>query len=110
MSIDGEIIEEQVLQAEEQKKAMESELKRDIEVGVEYELMKRTLGWKRLEKAILERSSSLSSRLLTVNDEKALFRVQGELLGIQSVLNIVDTAMQIADEAKNILKGDENNG
>lgn len=106
MSIDGEIIEERINDEEEEKKRQEIELNKDIALGNKFELMKLTEGWKTLEKAILDRSSSLSSRLLTVVGEKELYRLQGEILGIQSILSIVDSAIEASDEAKNILKGE----
>lgn len=107
MSIDTQIIESRIDDEEEGKKIREAELKRDIDLGNVYEAMKKTEGWKMLEKAILDRSSSLSNRLLTVENEKLLYRLQGEILGIQSILNIVDSVTQIADEARNILKEGE---
>ena len=106
MSIDREIIEERVRSEEEESKLRELQLKRDIEIGEKYRLMTGTEGWKMLEKAILERSSSLSGRLLSVKELMDLYRGQGEILGLQSILNIIDSALEVSDEAKNILKGE----
>lgn len=110
MSLDSQIIEEMNDNSEEDKKRIEAELQKDIYIGEEYFAMKQTSGWKRLERAILDRTSSLSSRLLTVSGEKDLYRLQGELLGIQSILNIIDVAIELAEESKKQIKENSNNG
>ena len=90
------------------KKALEAELQRVIDEGGDYSLMERTSGWQRLKKEILERTASLSRILVSELDEKKIYRTQGELLGIQSILNIVDAKIEDAEIAKKELE--ENNG
>lgn len=80
------------------------------EANVYNELL-QTAGWKLLEKEILDRTASLSRVLLTENDDKKIYRTQGEVLGIQSILNIVEAKVQDGELAQQEIKMmEENNG
>lgn len=79
-------------------------LKNEVEILDDYISLTRTNGWKRLEREIQDRTNSLSRRLLTVDGERDLYRVQGELLGIQSILNLVDVAIENGRQAREILE------
>lgn len=105
MTIDGQIRRAIEEQDQELKQKEKKELEELIELSREYASMLETPGWKRLYKEITERCNALSGRLLTVDSEKALFRIQGELLGLQSVLNIIDLASETAKEAQQELEG-----
>jgi hypothetical protein len=75
-----------------------------VEDSNDYIAMKSTNGWRKLEKLILDRTASLSKTLITSNVEAKMYRTQGEILGIQSLLNIVDTTIAEAEEAKKELE------
>lgn len=108
MNIDDQIQREIAEQEVESKQKLESELKEIIIAGDDYSKLQGNPGWQRLKEQIAERSNSLSGRLLTTDTEKALFRLQGEILGLQSILNIVEMAIENSEEAKKELEGEEN--
>jgi len=75
----------------------------------DYIAMKSTNGWRKLEQLILDRTASLSKTLITSNVDSKMYRTQGEILGIQSLLNIIDATIAEAEEAKKELE-EINNG
>ena len=105
MDIEGYIRETIEEQSKELKERNKAELEKIIQIGGEYAELKKCPGWIRLDKEISERLNSLSGRLLTVDSEKVLFRIQGEFLGIQSILNIIDLAIENSGEAQKELEG-----
>jgi hypothetical protein len=108
----GEDLKQAIAEQEiESRQAQKEALEKEIIVGDEYAALKKQPAYKRLEQAILERTAALSRRLLIVDSEKELFRLQGELLGVQGVLNIVDTAIENAKQIREELeKGEKQNG
>lgn len=101
-------------EGEERKAAFEANLRESLDIAAEYAVMKKDPGWKRLEKEILSRVASLN-RILHIEEGTKLYRAQGESLGIQSILNIVENAITDVEEAKKELEkleheGEDNNG
>jgi len=108
MSVEEIASRERDVLSAEIKSREEAECRELIIIGEEYIALRNTPGWKRLEKEVLDRTKSLSSRLLTDYDEKKIYRAQGELLGVQSILNIVETTIENMVEAKKQLEGEGN--
>lgn len=102
--VNNEIIEKQ----QDEQAQREAMLGKEIELGDEYRSLKKHPAWIKLEREIQDRTNTLSRLLLTIDDEKRIYRTQGEILGIYSVLNVVQNAIDTAEEAKRILKGEEN--
>jgi len=98
--VEGLLKEEIALNERQQKEAREAALKEIIDVGREYAEMKKTAGWQRLEKEVLSRVAALTSRLHS-QEGTLLYRAQGESLGIQSILSIVNAAIEDGEQASN---------
>lgn len=109
VEIINEIMGQDFLASQEIKEGREADLKEVINLSDSLVEMQRTSGWQYLEKQILDRTASLTKRLLMEQDEKKMYRTQGEILGIQSILSIVSSLNEDAAEARNILE-EENNG
>jgi len=91
--VEGLLKEELAKSARERKEIREAELKEVIDIGRDYGEMKKTSGWQRLETEILSRVAALT-RLLHSQEGNPLYRTQGESLGIQSILSIVNSAIE----------------
>lgn len=98
--VEGLLKEEIALNARQIKEMREAELKEVVDIGREYAEMKKTNGWQRLEKEIYGRVAALTSRLHS-QEGNPLYRAQGESLGIQSILSIVNSAIEDGEQAKN---------
>jgi len=90
----------------EQKKILEAEAEKLNAISTDYIEMRKTSGWQRFEKELLDRSASLSKRFCTVDNEKELFRTQGEFLGLQSALQIIELAIEDSKLINEELKGE----
>lgn len=86
-------------ESQDRKAALEESLREAVVIAGEYSAMKNTPGWHRLEREILDRVTSLNKNLHFEEGTK-LYRFQGESLGLQSILNIVENAIADAEEAK----------
>lgn len=81
-----------------------ADLEKCILVGNEYLHLKQSPGWAKLEAEITSRTNAQMGAVLRQKDTTVLFRMQGEILALQGVVSIVESAIEDAREAQTELE------
>ena len=83
----------------------EQALKDNVTEGEVYSQFKQMPAWKLFEEEIMMRLHDCGTRLQLESDDKELFRTQGEMKQLNSLLKHVAMKIEAGKEAKGLLEG-----